>query len=159
MEIRKDKDKRIEEKEKWDAEVARGLSVVEVKKVHRQIEDVERLRKRDAILSIRDRITSLSAYLNNIIDSIHELKKKNPNADMAGFSVGPLTLKYVNAGFTRYKSIRLDMERNIDVGKENFDKIFPMLEIESTSYSFLGASVSCIYFQLNDMNDYLKRLL
>jgi hypothetical protein len=45
LEIPKDKYKRLEEKEKWDAEAARSLSVVKLKKVHKQIEDIEKLRK------------------------------------------------------------------------------------------------------------------
>jgi hypothetical protein len=95
MEVLKDKDKRLEEKEKWDAEVARSLSVVELKKAHKQIEDVERLRKRDNILSIKDRIMSFKKYCVNIIKTIEDMKKKLPKGS-ADFEVGKQTRTYID---------------------------------------------------------------
>ena len=159
MEKGKDKKKRLEEKEKWDAEVERSLSVVKLKEAHKQIEEVEKLRKHDAILSINDRITSLSKYCTNMTSVIHDLGKDNPKEKMNEYSLGSATLKYANTALTFYQSIRLDIERNIDVGKENFDKLFPILEIDTSNFGSLCTSLVCMFYQLEDMTNYLKRLL
>jgi hypothetical protein len=45
-------DKHLEEKEKLESEIARSLSVVKMKEVHKQIEDIEKLRKQASIKSI-----------------------------------------------------------------------------------------------------------
>lgn len=54
--MEKSKDKRLEEKEKTEAEIERSMSVVREKQAHMQIEEVERIRKKPAILSIIERI-------------------------------------------------------------------------------------------------------
>jgi hypothetical protein len=159
MELGKDKDKRLEEKEKWDAEVARSLSVVELKKAHKQIEDVEKLRKRDAVLSIKDRIVSLLSLCQKVTQSIDDVTKGFPQNKVETTPVGDITIKYVKTIVSIYSSIRLDFEKNLDTGKENFVKLFPQLEIDSTNYSMLMASLTCLGLQLGDMLAYSKRLV
>ena len=58
-----EKDKRFTEKEKLEAEIARSLSVVKMKEAHKQIEDIERSRKKAAFQSIIARI-DLSSQMN-----------------------------------------------------------------------------------------------
>jgi len=50
------KDKPLEEKEKLEAEIERSLSVVKMKEVHKQIEEIEKLRKQATVKSICERI-------------------------------------------------------------------------------------------------------
>ena len=47
-----EKDKGFPEQKKLEAEIARSLSVVKMKEAHKQIEDIERSRKKAAIQSI-----------------------------------------------------------------------------------------------------------
>jgi hypothetical protein len=49
-------DKRLKQKEVLEAEIERSMSVVREKQAHMQIEEVEKIRKKPAILSIIDRI-------------------------------------------------------------------------------------------------------
>ncbi len=66
MDMEKSSEKRLEQTEKLEAEIKRSLNVVEMKKAHCQIEDVEKNRKKPAILSIIERIDATAELLSNI---------------------------------------------------------------------------------------------
>ena len=78
--MNKDAGKRLKEKEKLDAEVARSLSVVKVKEAHKQIEEVEKLRKKSAITSIIERLNFNIGFCKTIASTLSEIKKENPKA-------------------------------------------------------------------------------
>ena len=153
-------DKHLEEKEKLEAEIARSLSVVKVKEVHKQIEDVEKLRKQASIKSISERILSLIEICNGLSIGTVEAKKENPHitSDMKiegndGAGKMLLTAK------TLYDSICFDLQRTIDVKKEDFDRLFPKIELDFTTYGSVAPSLVCLKIQLIDMKNYCLRLL
>lgn len=52
----KSKEKRLQEKEKVDAETQRSLAVARMKEAHKAIEDIEKIRKRSAVRSVCQRM-------------------------------------------------------------------------------------------------------
>jgi ribosomal protein S20 len=63
----KSKDKRLEEKEKLEAELQRSLAAAKVKATHKQIENTEKSRKRATVLSICKRIDNLSHMVSTVV--------------------------------------------------------------------------------------------
>lgn len=155
----KDKDKRLEEKEKWDAEVARSLSVVELKKAHKLIEDVEKLRKRDAIKSIRERLLLLERYCQRGHNAFNELSKKYKDIDSSELLANGHVPKIATSISSMYESIRLDFQKTLELSKEDFDRLFHKVEIDASTYGKLDTSLGCLDMQINDMISYLIRLL
>ena len=69
---------RLKETEKLEAEIKRSLSVVGVKEAHKKIEDIEKLRKKSAILSIIERIDTFLSNNESVLNGIAKLIKKYP---------------------------------------------------------------------------------
>lgn len=75
--MEKSTDKRIEQAEKLEAEIKRSLNVVEMKKAHIQIEEVEKNRKKSSILSIMDRIDLCVGVMDSVYDELDSLFKRD----------------------------------------------------------------------------------
>jgi tRNA nucleotidyltransferase/poly(A) polymerase len=149
----KSKDKRLEEKEKWDAETERSLSVARFKKAHKEIEDTEKERKRPAILSICKRIDF------SIKDIIQTAKLFNKNPFLANLSLSQRVLIHVQNYQENYDSIRADLQKSLEIKDEDMKKLFPEIEIDETNYGHVTASLSNIMTQLRHMKFYCERLL
>ena len=150
---------KLGEKAKLEAEISRSLSVVKMKEVHKQIEEVEKSRRRSVILSIVERLNvnialfggaiseftkNWSRLPNNILNA--ELFKDKPSAD----------LDYLAK---KYESIYFDLQKNIDVKEEDFSKLFPKVSMNFTSINNMILTLSCVAAQMLDMKAYCLRLL
>jgi hypothetical protein len=154
----KDKDKRLEEKEKLEAEIERSLSVVNMKKAHMKIEKIEKTRKKSSILSIIERID------NNINDSETWIEATAKLISSKTYNLGSLKLgdspsMVANNIMKTYESIREDLQRNINCKSEDFDKLFPKPIINFEIYTSASTSLSCLSSLMHDMKIYCKRLL
>jgi len=163
----KDANKRNEEKEKIEAEISRSLSVAKMKEVHKQIEDIEKSRKTATVQSIINRIRLSIATNQAIIDGLDEVikaseeKYKGRERELQSILDAELDDKslliYFNIPIENYESIRLDIQRNCDI--KDFEKMFPLQQIQSKSPNSLGKFLPMLNFQLADMLMYLARML
>ena len=155
----KDKDKRLEEREKIEAEIARSLSVVKMKETHKLIEEVEKSRKRAAIQSIIERITHYIGLNDRIVESASNMKKAHPKYDYTNPITERDLVNFLKNVAAKYESIRLDLKRNLDVAKDDFEKLFPKMELDLKSIDSVAFNLTCLNTQLVDMIDYCKRLI
>jgi hypothetical protein len=163
----KSKDKRLEDKEKLETEITRSLSVAKMKETHKQIEDIEKSRKKTTVQSIIDRITLSMATNIAIVNGLdvvikaskekHKDKEKEVEA-ILNQELDDENLKvYFTAPIENYESIRLDIQRNCEI--KDFDKLFPRLQNKSKSPNSITSFLPILDFQLADMQLYLKRML
>jgi len=154
------KDKHLEEKEKLDAEISRSLSVVKMKEAHKQIEDIEKLRKQASIRSICRRILFCLEMSKTLVQTLIEIRKKTPNQKLDWkLTDSDSTKKYVDNIMAIYESICFDLQRTIDVKKEDFDRLFPKTGFDFSTYESIIPNLTCLNMQLVDMENYCLRLL
>ena len=162
-ETKKDKDKRLAEKEKLEAEIARSLSVVKMKEAHKQIEEIERSRKKATIQSIIFRIdlfaTMNEGYRQGFQQGLAEHKNDYPQFDFNGQITNSKLSQLLETVATTYESIYFDIQKNIDVSKEDFSKLFPKLKNDFSTLNSLNFTMMFINCQLFDMKAYCQRLL
>jgi hypothetical protein len=148
----KDKDKRLEEKEKWDAETERSLSVARFKKAHMEIENTEKARKRPSILSVCRRI---DFFIKDIIQTMNLFN----NPSILNQSLNQTVLIYVNDYKETYDSIRVDLQKSLEIRDEDMKELFPEIEIDATSYGHVAASLTNMMIQLRHAKLYCERSL
>lgn len=157
----KNKDKRLEEKEKLDAEVARSLSVVKMKETHRQIEEIEKSRKKSAIISISKRLNNLISLCKATGNGIKALKKNFPNHYFNTKPPDGVTgiENYLQHILKTYESIRFDLQRNLKLKPEDFEKLFPKPPLNFETYNNIIESLTCLSAHMIDMLVYCQRLI
>jgi hypothetical protein len=152
-------DKHLEEKEKLDTEISRSLSVVKMKEAHKQIEDIEKLRKQASIKSIYQRISFCLVMSKAMTNAMLEIGKKFPTLKLDWTIDTDSTKKYLDSIMAIYESICLDLQRTIDIKKEDFDRLFPKIEFDFSTYKAIIPNISCLNMRLIDMENYCLRLL
>ena len=153
------KDKRLEEKEKLDAEVARSLSVVKVKEAHKQIEDIEKLRKQSSIKSIVERLSFNIEISRGIVEAITKIREKSKTYLKYKLTNDDSTKQYVDRITATFESIRFDLQRNIDVNEEDFERLFPKIKASFDTINLVIPYLNCLNVQMVDMRSYCQRLL
>ena len=129
--MEKRKDKRLEDKEKLETEIARSLSVVKMKEAHRQIEDIEKSRKKAIVQSLIERI-SLTTTMNKELSTgfaraIEEAKRdpeypKNFVDSVLNAEVNEGGLRIIlDSVWQNYESIRFIFKRIIAVKMTSTD--------------------------------------
>jgi hypothetical protein len=149
---RKSKEDRIEEKEKQEAELERSLAVAKVKASHKQIEEIERLRKRPIARSICSRIRSFLLIIQPTMNALSEPDFRNLPLTGDGASATD------NIEET-YNSIRHDFQKNLDIGEEGMAKMFPVIKFRRDSLRHVSNDLAAIATQLSQMYSYCERLL
>jgi ribosomal protein S19 len=148
----KGKDKRLEEKEKLEAELERSLAVAKVKSAHKQIEDTEKSRKRSVVLSICQRIY---LFHKQIAPSIAVLNKP----EFKRVQITEEVLPSIESFNRAYTSISYDFQKSLDVGEEAMTKMFPTIEFKKDTVSHAVDGLLSICQQLQQMRAYCERLL
>jgi hypothetical protein len=147
------KGKRLEEKEKLEAELERSLAVAKVKAAHKQIEETEKLRKRSAAISICRRIQMLHESINAMLEAFGSNSKFSTLILPEGvaLSIG---------GFEQtYTSIIYDFQKSLDLGDRAMTKMFPMVKVRKDIVDHAHADLLNLAYQLNQMVAYCERLL
>jgi len=154
-------DKHLEEKEKLEAEISRSLSVVKIKEAHKQIEDIEKLRKQAAIKSINERILFCLERSHTIVGTLLETSKDKQYEKSFGSKLGDgdSAKRYSDSIKAMYESIHFDLQKTIDIKKEDFDRLFPKMELNFSTYESIVPILNCLNMQLEDMRNYCLRLL
>ena len=154
-------DKHLEEKEKLEAEIGRSLSVVKIKEVHKQIEDIEKLRKQASIKSICERITFCLEISKALAVELVEIGKDKHYEKSFGLKLidSDSTKRFLDSIKAMYESILFDLQKTIDVKKEDFDRLFPKIEFNFSTYESIAPNMNCLDIQLIDMRNYCLRLL
>jgi hypothetical protein len=153
-------DKHLEEKEKLEAEISRSLSVVKMKEAHKQIEDIEKSRKQASIKSICERIAFCLEMSNAVVNPLVEIRDKNPNQRFNWeIKDSDSIKKYLDTIMAMYESIYLDLQKTIDIKKEDFSRLFSKMKFNFTTYKPIITDLTCLNIQLADMKNYCLRLL
>jgi hypothetical protein len=150
-EASKTKDKRLEETKRLEVEVHRSLAVVKMKEAHKAIEDAEKSRKRSAVLSIIGRISFHAEGLLNCTITMMALYKPYDTSD-------PIKEEVRNYLMT-YESLRYDLKKTTEINDEDFEKLFPKLEVKSADMSSVLDGLHAMSRQDIDMLHYLTRML
>jgi len=157
--MEKSKDKRLDEKERLEAEIERSLAVVRMKEVHRQIEEVEKSRKRSAILSIIERLNINLGVNKGILEVFTAIQNKFPEKLLSQKLPDGYNSVALNSIVKTYESIRFDLQRNFDAKNEEFDRLFPKQTFNSETMQNIIMSVMQMTLQMMDMKAYCLRLL
>ena len=72
------KDKHLKEREKLEAEISRSLSVAKMKAAHKQIEEIEKSRKRSVILSTIQRLDVNITLYQGIMEELSSKENEIP---------------------------------------------------------------------------------
>jgi hypothetical protein len=152
MNEEKNKDKRLEEKEKLDAEAQRSYAVAEMKKAHKLIEETEKSRKRPSIQSVCLRI-------DVVIKDFSVLVQMYGKTPFAGNDIVD-SIKRIIQGYAQvYESICYDFQKTMEIKDEDMAKLFPRIEIDmKNGYSVSGCLFN-IVAQLKHMRIYCERML
>ena len=155
-----DKNQQLKEKEKLEAEFERSLSVVKVKKAHKPIEDIEKMRKAPNIKPIIDRIDNSLEVINQITNAFINLKKDDPKINL-NFKLDKddLLQNRLNFLISTFESIKFDLEKICDVNKQDFEKLFPNISMNFDTYLSTNLNLQCFKRELMDMKAYCMRLL
>jgi len=149
----KSKDKRLEEKEKLESEIERSLAVARMKQAHKTIEDVEKTRRRSAMISLCKRIDYLIAMIRSF--NLRMLGQSYLNE----ITIGTPTAEEAQHYISTYESIRYDLKKSLDIKDEDMEKLFPKIEVRfGDRFSVIGRLTN-INDQLHDMRLYCERML
>ena len=119
---------------------------------------MKKLRKRAAILSIIDRLSLNVETSESIVEAIQEFQK-DVNADFWEMPIRGNVRKYINHVVVTYESIRFDFQTSIDIKKEDFDRLFPKIEYNFSTFSSINSNLICLNSQMLDMMAYCRRLV
>jgi hypothetical protein len=149
----------LKEKEKLEAEFEKTISIVKVKKAHKSIEDIEKLRKSPNIKPIIDRIDNNLEVINQINNTFTNLKKDDPKMNL-NFKLDKdyLLQNLLNFLISTFESIQFDLEKICDINKQNFEKLFPNISMNFDSYFSTNLNLLCFKRELLDMKAYCIRL-
>jgi hypothetical protein len=146
----KPKEKRLEQKEKWEAETGRSLAVYKFKEVHKKIEDIEKLRKRPALLSVCKRI---DLAMDDLLTDTGILNM------MRGKVFSETDRIHILNNEQTYKSILTDFQKTLEIKPEDMQKLFPEIEIKKDIAGDTVDSYIWICSQLRQMKAYCERML
>jgi len=151
--LSKDKNKRMEEKEKLMAETDRSIAVAMAKQAHKLIEDTEKSRKRSSVLSICKRVEDLTMFAETVANTLFEF------SGVFKLTWDSATGIYIRSLLKRYESVRFDLKKTIEIKDEDFERLFPKIEVNLESFGKAASSIDDISFQLSDMKVYCERWL
>jgi len=154
-------DKPLGEKEKLEAEISRSLSVAKMKEAHKQIEEIEKSRKRSVILSIIERLNISILIFGGMIRELDILGKKIPEylLNKRLPEDRPKDIPEINYIVKTYDSIYFDFQKNIDIKQEDFDRLFPKVIMYFDTLTNITTTLVSILTQMMNMKAYCLRLL
>jgi hypothetical protein len=149
----KSKEERLKEKEKADAETQRSLAVAEMKKAHKLIEDTEKMRKRPVLQSICSR---MEVHVK-VLDRAAAMYAKHPFGRQK--ILADNVMDNIMFFYQTYESILFDFQKNMKIGDEEMNRLFPKIEMKTESGFHVSSSFNRIIHQLTHMKIYCMRLL
>lgn len=153
LEDSKSKEKRLEQKEKLNAETERSLAVARMKQAHKQIEDTERTRKRSAVISLCRRLERFKSSLFNFTKSLIK------SDTFPKIEVGTPFGEQVGSHVKMYESIRFDLQKILEIKNEDLEKLFPRIGVKFGKRLLVTACLLNIIDQVQDMRLYCERML
>lgn len=152
------KDKHLKEKEKLEGEISRSLSVAKMKAAHKQIEEIEKSRKRSVILSITERLGVNITLLRSVVEELVSKRNEIPK-DWLNKKLSINTSLELNYIVSTYESIYLDFQKSTGTKPEDLNKLFPKIVMDFSTFSRIISTVVCVSAQMIDMKAYCLRLL
>ena len=149
----KNKNKRLADKETLEAEAERSIAVARMKQAHKLIEDTEKLRKRSAILSICKRVSNTIESADSMAKLLFE------STQTFNLTWKTATGNIIQQMVRTYESIRYDLKRTMNVKDDDFEKLFPEVEINIGTFGLAGSSMLNICEQLKDIRIFCERFL
>jgi hypothetical protein len=124
-----------------------------MKRAHKEIEDLEKQRKRACILSICTRLTEHAKDVLNTGTSVIEALNANPKNDLKAYKY---RLECLNK---MYASVCYDFKKNLEIKEEDYQKLFPNMEIKLEDNSDKVQNLIEMAKQLIHMRTYCDRML
>jgi hypothetical protein len=149
----KSKEKRLEEKERVEADAERSYAVAKMKKAHKLIEDVEKLRKHSALQSICERVDNHIQNVMSLGGVMHKSEDETPPTQGTVFG------EAIESIIRIYNSIRYDIQKTLEMKDEDLERLFPKLQIKTTSDHLAVVGLLNMSDQLLDMRIYCERML
>ena len=148
------------EQDKIEAEVKRSMSVIKMKKAHKEIEDIEKIRKQKAVASIIKRIEHVLRISQTLIGAITK-KQKEFSGTGISFDIKPdvSTEKYADILKANAKAIYFDRQKTIKINQNDFDILFPKTSIDTSTYDTIQETFNILNLQLVDVIAYCTRLI
>lgn len=147
----KSEEERRKETEKLKAEAERSWEAAKAKLAHGAIEEVTKLRKRSALLSIRNRIEVHQRAMNVLCDA---LKTYVPAGSTLPYEMGKLVREIMRT----YESIRTDFKEVMGMDEEKLEKLFPKIDTYFERSDGAMTILLVIMQQENQMNAYSIRM-
>jgi hypothetical protein len=152
----KNKDKRLKEIERLEAETFRSLQVVKMKQAHKLIEETEKARKRSSFLSISSRLNLHRKWMLNLARNWTQASDSPALGDLIGSRVIDDTLQSTMA---TYESIRCDLQKTLDMKDEDFERLFPKIDIMTEDFDLMMNRLLNMVDQMFHMQIYCERKL
>jgi|GEM_PF-1350920 site-specific recombinase XerC len=158
-EHQKDINTRLKETFLNKAETNRANSVAQLKNAHKQIEEIEKERKRPAVQSVQERIKNHAQQLLILLDDsdIQKIKKSTSDSPSATKLYYDWITKNVKRAMDMYESIRYDYQKVLDIKNEDFERLFPKIIIEKESTDEINHKLMCMLEQELHMRLYADR--
>lgn len=151
-------DKHLKEREKLEAEISRSLSVAKMKAAHKQIEEIEKSRKRSVILSTIERLDVNITLLLSIMEELNSKRNEIPK-DLRNKQISINTSPELNYIVSTYESIYFDFQKSTGIKPEDLNKLFPKIVMDFSTFTRIVSTIACIGAQMMDMKAYCLRLL
>lgn len=152
----KSKDKRLKEKEKIEAETLRSLQVAKMKQAHKLIEETEKARKRSSFLSILSRLNLHRKVVLNSARRWTEVSDSSAFDELNRNRVIEDELQHIMA---TYESIRYDLQKTLDIKDEDFERLFPRIDVTIDNFDRMMNRLLNMIDQMFHMQIYCERKL
>lgn len=153
----KSEEKRLEEAKKWQAETTRSLSVLKAKEAHKLIEEMEKSRKRSAILSVMQRLLENGQVINmetkGLLDFFVGEKGWTQREILPHHRIS------VENSMKSYESTRYDFQKTMELNDDDMERLFHKLDVDSNNVVIVIQELHSIVDQMLDMHVYCQRKL
>ncbi len=128
----------------------------------KSIEDKEELPKPAELQSIIKRLDEHCGKIKVLADGFEAAQSKNPNFSIDqpfDSTKSSMTRTLLMNTLATYKSIRSDLQKTVQVKSDEFDNLFPKLEINFETYYSVALSLLNLIYQMQHMKIYCRRLI
>jgi hypothetical protein len=129
-----------------------------MKAAHKQIEEIEKSRRKSVILSIIERLDLNTTLYQGMINELNDKKKRIPK-HLLNKPVPINKFQEVDYAVRLYESIYFDFQKSVDIKPEDLSKLFPKVIMDLATFNRFVSTLNLIVAQMIDMKAYCLRLL
>lgn len=128
----------------------------------KSIEDKEEVPKRAELQLIIKRLDEHCGKIKILTDGFEVAQSKNPNFSIDqpfDSTKSSMTRTLLMNTVATYNSIRSDLQKTVQVKSNEFENLFPKLEINFETYYSVALSLLNLIYQMQHMKIYCRRLI